>query len=188
MKVGLFAAAAVLSVGLSAAATIPRPAPEFTIHLPNKQQLLLSQHRGKVVLLEFIFTTCSHCQHASQLISKLQTEYGPKGFQALAVAFNDMSHLFVDDFKRDFRVNYPVGFSAREPIIDFLQVSPNLGLHVPQVVFIDRKGIIRHQSLAQNDSVTHTEASMRKWIEQLLAEPAGISKKTNGAKPAGKTS
>jgi len=46
----------VLGAVLSLAATIPRPSPEFAIRGPAGQ-LLLSQFRGKVVLLYFLFTT-----------------------------------------------------------------------------------------------------------------------------------
>jgi hypothetical protein len=108
-------------------------------------------------------------------MSRLQTEYGPRGFQALGVAFNEMAHMLVADFVRDFKVNYPVGYSQREPVVSFLQANPTLSLHVPQLVFIDKKGVIRHQSLQQNDSQTHSEGFMRKMIEQLLAEPAATS-------------
>lgn len=165
------AALAVIGVTLAPAATIPRQAPEFVVHMPDGKQLLLSQYRGKVMVVEFLFTTCSHCQAASQLLSKLQTEYGPKGFQAIGVAFNDMANMLVPDFVRDFRVNYPVGSSPRDPLVNFLQANPNEALHVPQMVFIDKKGVIRHQSLPRGDSQTHTESYMRKLIEQLLAEP-----------------
>ena len=56
------------------AVDVPRPAPEFSAKLPNGGQILLSKYRGKVVALEFLFTTCPHCQHASQVMSQLQTE------------------------------------------------------------------------------------------------------------------
>jgi thiol-disulfide isomerase/thioredoxin len=171
------------------AVDVPRPAPEFSAKLPNGGQILLSKYRGKVVALEFLFTTCPHCQHASQLMSQLQTEYGPKGFQALGVAFNDMSQMLVSDFVRDFKVNYPVGFSTREPVNTFLQNDPNNALHVPQIVFIDRKGMIRHQSLPRGDANTATETFMRKTIEGLLKEPAATATKpTTAKKPAKKTS
>lgn len=158
-----------------AAMDVPRPAPEFVIHMPNGGQTLLSQYRGKVVCIEFLFTTCPHCQTASQLMSRLQTQYGPKGFQALGVAFNDMANMLVPDFVRDFKVNYPVGYSPREPINGFLQNPPDNALHVPQIVFIDKKGVIRQQSLPRGDSTTATEANMRKMIETLLAEPGPTS-------------
>lgn len=162
------------------AATVPRQAPEFTVFLPkpNEGKIPLSQYRGKVVLVEFLSTTCSHCQAAAQLITKLQAEYGPRGFQAVGVAFNDMSHMLVNDFVRIYGAKYPVGYSLREPVEKFIQADPNLPLSVPHLVFIDRNGVIRQESQQYNDQVTATEANIRKTIEALLAEkPKPVSKK-----------
>ncbi len=155
-------------------AEIPRKAPEFVIYLPDGSQKLLSSYRGKVVVLEFAFTTCSHCQHSAEMLTKLQKEYGAKGFQPLAVAFNPMAKMLVPDFVRDYKVGFPVGYSTeRDPVNNFLQNPPNEALHVPQLVFIDRKGMIRKQSLPRNDVEMADEKNVRKLIETLLAEPAG---------------
>lgn len=165
------------------AAQVPRKAPEFVIHMPSGGQRLLSEFRGKVVALEFLYTTCPHCQHASVLMNRLLKEYGPRGFQPLGVAFNPMAHMLVPDFVRQFGVSYPVGYSEREPVHAFLQNNPNEALHVPQIVFIDRKGMIRQQSLPRGDETTATEANMRKMIETLLAEPSSAAKPKAPAKP-----
>jgi peroxiredoxin len=176
---GFVISALAATVGFGA--SVPRQTPEFAVLMPDKTQILLSQYRGKVVLLEVLFTTCPHCQNTSQVMSRLQTEYGPKGFQAIGVAFNEMAHMLVADFVRDFKVNYPVGYSLRDPVVNFLQANPNQSIHVPQLVFIDRKGVIRHQSLQQNDTATHNEPAMRKLIEQLLAEPSAASAPKKGS-------
>ena len=42
--------------GGAIAATIPRPAPEFVVRGPVGE-VLLSQYRGKVILLAFLFST-----------------------------------------------------------------------------------------------------------------------------------
>ena len=44
-----------------------RKAPELAFNIPGQGQKLLSQYRGKVVALEFILTTCPHCQAASRV-------------------------------------------------------------------------------------------------------------------------
>ena len=44
----------------------PRPAPELVIKSATGQEQLLSKFRGKVVAVEFLLTTCPHCQKASQ--------------------------------------------------------------------------------------------------------------------------
>ncbi len=36
---------------------VPRPSPEFVLRYPFGRQELLSQYRGKVIALEFLFTT-----------------------------------------------------------------------------------------------------------------------------------
>src|ERR1039458_10506185 len=60
-----------LLTGLAAyAQQVPRPAGEFAIKMPNGQITLLSQYAGKVVVLAFISTTCSHCQHTTQVDRK----------------------------------------------------------------------------------------------------------------------
>jgi thiol-disulfide isomerase/thioredoxin len=167
------------------AAEVPRRAPEFAFQLPGGKQELLSKYRGKVVVIEFLFTTCPHCQKSAGLLSRLQSDYGPKGFQALGVAFNDMSHMLVPDFVRDYKVTFPVGFSQREQVHSFLQNDPNHSLHVPQMVFVDRKGVIRHQSLSRGDEKTGSEAFLRQTIEKLLQEPGSAPARARAKKEAG---
>lgn len=158
-------------------AEVPRKAPELTVQLPQGGQLHLNQYAGKVVIVEFMFTTCPHCQTSAQLLTKLQTQYGPKGFQVLGIAFNPMSKMLVPDFVRDFKVNFPVGYSERDPVIKFLQIPEQESLHVPQLVIVDRKGMIRVQSLTRGDTHTGTEPFLRKNIEELLAERAAAPSK-----------
>jgi peroxiredoxin len=175
-------AALLMSAVLLQAAEAPpiqRHSPEFVIHFPDGSQSLLSSYRGKVVGLLFVYTTCIHCQHTSQLFSKLNTEFGARGFQPIDVAFNDMSNLFVKDFVKDNGVNYPVGFSAREPVLDFLKIPVIERFVVPQIVWIDRKGNIRSQTNAMGtDEKQMKESYWREMIETLLKEPAESAKKT----------
>ena len=165
------ASAALLAATVIFAAEIPRQAPDFTIYMPDDSQVQLSQYRGKVVVLEFLLTTCPHCQHAAQLLTKMQQEYGPKGLRAIGCSFDPMPKLVVPDFVKDLGLKHPVGFSFQQPIYEFLQVEQGYGIHVPQLVFIDRKGVIRHQSAPRMDADTAKEENVRKWIDLLIAEP-----------------
>jgi len=155
----------------------PRPAPDFTIQYPGGQTTQLSSFRGKVVALELLFTTCPHCQHASQVFSKLYTEYGSRGFQPLGVAFNEMANMLVPDFVKQNSVNYPVGFSPRDPVLSFLGVTVVERFVVPQIVWIDRKGMIRSQTPALGDEKQLSESYWREMIETLTKEPESAAKK-----------
>ncbi len=152
------------------AQTVPRASPEFVINYPGGKQQLLSKYRGKVVLLEFIFTTCPHCQVMSQMISKMKTEIGSKDFQPLAVAVNPMAIMQVPDFVNNFRVNFPVGASERDPALTYLQINGADRWVVPQVLLIDKKGVIRAQTPPSGDEKMQEEGSLRTQIENLLHE------------------
>jgi peroxiredoxin len=174
----LAAAAAICALALQAEAPpVLRPAPEFVIHYPDGSQALLSSFRGKAVALTFVYTTCIHCQHASQAFAKLQTEYGPRGFQVVSVAFNEMANLFVDDFIKNNGLTFRVGFSPPDPVLDFLNISRIERYVVPQIIWIDRKGMIRSQTPALGDEKQLTEAYWREMIETLLKEPADSVKR-----------
>lgn len=142
--------------------------------MPDGSRLQLSKFKGKVCVVEFLFTTCPHCQQTSMVLSRLQQEYGPKGFQAIGVAFNEGAMMLVPGFVREFRVNYPVGVASREAVIGWLGYPSVARLMVPQVAFIDRSGRIRLQSSISGNENLHDERTMRAQIERLLAEsPTG---------------
>lgn len=146
------------------------PAPALAFIVPGMGQESLAGYRGKVVALEFIFTTCPHCQAATQLMSKLQTEYGPKGLQVIDVAVNQNADLLVENFSRDFHVNFPVGWTTMAQMEKFMGFDERFV--VPQLVLIDRKGEIHWQTPALSNDGTWeklmTETAIRQHIEELL--------------------
>lgn len=158
--------------GQPAPANVPRKAPEFEIKVPKGPNLLLSQFRGKVVVLELMFTTCPHCQHASQMMSKLYTELGPKGLQPLGIAWNGNAEMLVPDFVRTYGVNFPVGWANQTEVYQFLDLSLLQRMVVPQIVIIDRSGTIRVQTdPVKGPEELANEPVMRAKIEELLKEP-----------------
>ena len=169
---------ALLALALAGvAAEIPRRAPEFAFQLPGGKQVLLSEYRGKVVLIEMLYTTCPHCQHSAQMLSRLSKEYGPRGFQPLGVAFNDMASLLVPEFIKQAQASFPIGYAPRDPVLAFLQHPSILRFVVPQMVLVDRKGMIRGQTTADGNETFYEEKSLRAKIEALLTEPAAASGK-----------
>ena len=69
---------AILTVALGASAfaamPVPRPSKEFTFVEPDGKQVLLSSLKGKVVVIQFLYTTCPHCQALSRELTKLSAE------------------------------------------------------------------------------------------------------------------
>jgi thiol-disulfide isomerase/thioredoxin len=179
-------ASALLCATLPAAAPVPRPSPDFVVRLTPTGQVTPAQYKGKVVILALIATTCPHCQHSTQVLSGLQKEYGPKGLQVMAAAFNDMSNMLVPDFIKQFQPAFPVGWATRMDVLNYLQHSAMEQMYVPIMVFIDRKGMIRHQYLGDDPFFTNQDKNLRDTIEELLKEPAGAAASKKSAPVAAK--
>jgi len=170
-----------------------RKAPELAFTLPGQGDKLLSQYRGKVVALEFILTTCPHCQAASRVMTKFQQQYGPRGFQAIDLAINaldegrkpDQASLLTQTFANNFQVGFPVGYIGRDPMMSFMGFSIMDRMVVPQLVLIDRKGYIRYQTPAGDSeeySKLMNESTIQQHIEELLSQPASTSTRRTVAK------
>src|SRR5262249_28799766 len=70
-----------------------------------------------------------------------------------------------------FHLTYPVGYSHKTDVDRFLDRKPQEVLNIPQIVIIDRKGMIRAVSGgAGGDPRLEDEASLRTAIERLLDE------------------
>ena len=140
--------------------------------MPNGTQTLLSQYKGKVVVLAFILTTCPHCQHTCGILSKLQAEYGPQKLQVLSAAMDEGAQMKVPGFIRQFKPAFPVGWSTRDSVVEYLQHPADKGMHMPNVVFIDKGGNIRAQY--QGDPPffggPDEEQNIRREIDKLLRE------------------
>jgi peroxiredoxin len=166
-----FAALALAAIWLTAA-DIPRTAPDFQVRMTDGKDILLSSYKGKVVVCQFILTDCGHCQKASQTLNKLHREFGPQGFQPVAVAINDMANMFVNDFVKQFNITYPVGFSPREPVLAYLQHNVMMSLMMPQLVVIDRKGVIRYQYAGNDSFFENEEKNLREILLPLIKDGA----------------
>lgn len=168
------------------AGTLPRAAAPLEIVQPDGSKFGLSKYAGKVVCVEFLFTTCPHCQETSKILTRLHKEYGPRGFQPIGVAFNEGAMMLVPEFVRQFGASYPVGVASRDSVLSFLEYSQMTRLMVPQVAFLDRKGTVRLQSSNSGEEVMHSEANLRKHIEELLKEPTTAAKTPAKAAPKAK--
>lgn len=154
----------------AAAAPVPRPAPDFVFVDGSGQRLPLSAWRGKVVAVNFILTTCPHCQQTCQKLEALYQEWKALGFQPVAMAFNPMASLLVDEFKRDFKVTFPVCHGGREAVNTFMGFAGDRMLLVPQLALVDRKGRIRFQTPEDSSAELSDEKALRARIQPLLTE------------------
>jgi peroxiredoxin len=157
-------------------ANLDRPAKELKFTLGPGREALLGQYKGKVVVLEFLLTTCSHCQVCSRTMEKLSKEFAGKGVQMIGIAINEGADKLVPAYIQQLGLQYPVGWNTNSQVpIDFLQHPIMTRMMMPQLVFIDRAGIIRAQYPGSDAFFQNEEKNMREMIQKLL-KPAAPSK------------
>jgi thiol-disulfide isomerase/thioredoxin len=177
------AAAFAQTVPSSAATPAVRKAPELAFTVPGEGEKLLSQYRGKVVALEFILTTCPHCQASARVLSGLEQKYGSEGFQAIDVAINatdenrtpEQAGQLVTAFSHTYGASFPVGFVPRDEMTTFMGFSMVDRTVVPQVVLIDRKGFVHYQTNASGESDLRKPEVLEQKVQELLAQKDAAS-------------
>ena len=159
-----------------------RKSPEFTISGAAGKTTQLSAFKGKVVVMEFLFINSQHCMRVATMLNKLNNELGPRGFQAVGIAFdppntNSTGAQLLPAVVDYFKLSYPMGYAEKADVDSYLGRSGNEILNIPQVVVIDRSGMIRYTSGGRGgDPRLEDESSLRNLVLGLLKEMPSSSK------------
>jgi len=119
-------------------------APAFSFAM-NGKPMQLSDLRGKVVVLNFWFSTCPPCIEEAAALNRLHTQISPQGGMVLGVDVND-SEADYQRFLREHSVNFPT----------FLEPDDKIHLAYGSTVFpetyiIDRSGRIARKVIGPQD-------------------------------------
>jgi peroxiredoxin len=112
-------------------------ASDFVLKTISGGEVKLSDHKGKVVILDFWDTWCAPCKVEIPGFVKLQDEWGDNGVQIIGIAFAKQGVHAVKAFAEDYHINYPVGICDQST---FENYGPITG--IPTTFVIDKKGRI----------------------------------------------
>jgi thiol-disulfide isomerase/thioredoxin len=160
-----------LAVASAPGQQTPRLAPEFRFHMPDGSDTLLSSFKGKVVVVAFLNTGCTHCQHFAQELGQFQREYGPRGVQVLAAVFDVAAKTGLQNFKDQFVRGFPIGYSDEAAVLHWLQQPAEQGYFVPIVAFVNRRGMIESQHLGDDNLFQDPDGNIRHKLDLLLKQP-----------------
>jgi len=154
-------------------ATLPRLSPELVVTQPNGAETRLSSFKGKVVAVEFLFVRSPHCLQLAQMLNRLHSELGGRGFQPLAVTFGPSADLgILNSLVDHLKLTYPVGLTTSDQVDAYLGRAGKEILKIPQMVIVDRNGVIRATSGTQGDPALESESTLRPLLETLLKNSA----------------
>jgi peroxiredoxin len=133
----------ILSTLLCAVALIaaepPRRAPGFSLPDLKAEQHDLADFRGKVVILEFMQTTCPHCAAFVEVLDKVQQKFGGR-VAILAVVNPPDNQQAVAAYITGHKIAYPILFDCGQVAYSYMQ---KIQFDLPQVYVIDANGMIQ---------------------------------------------
>jgi thiol-disulfide isomerase/thioredoxin len=173
---------AVLCLSLSslAPAALPPGVPLADVPIngvPGKPKIDLKQYRGKFVVLMMISLTCGHCVNAAQVLTNLQTQYGPRGLQVVGVAAGKNAATNTAGWSARFAPNIPFGYLEREPFLKLAGLPADARPYVPVVLFIDPKGMVRLKLFGNDKQMKNTNDALTGATRDLLSESTPFLKK-----------
>ena len=152
----------------------PTRAPGFCLSDTNAQWRDLQDYRGKVVVIEFMQTTCPHCADFTKVLSGVVKKYGDK-VQVLSVALPNDTMPGLVQFVKGHNLPWPHLFDMGQMAFSYLR-APNISF--PTVFLIDRNGMIvnKWEYGALTKSVFEGDQLSRE-IDKLVAPAAQAAPK-----------
>ena len=117
--------------------------------LGDKRRAMLSDYKGKVVVLDFYATWCEPCRDETPHLVKLQKQYEQQGLQVIGLNVGGVDDRErVPTYAKEFGVQYPLGFPDDEFADQYLSDNQN----IPQSFVFDRSGKLVRRFVGYSES------------------------------------
>jgi peroxiredoxin len=159
-----------LLVAAALSAKEPRPASITPIPLPTGKKIRLQQYAGKVVLFVIFSTECKDCIAALDVVNRVQKEFGPRGFQAIAAAGDDNAQYLVEPFSQRYKLTFPIGYVNKDEMIKLADIPKDKRPTAPIFLFIDKRGVVRFQYYGDDPFFKTVDGSTHSIVDGLLKQ------------------
>ena len=144
-----------------------RRAPGFSLGDSHFQQHDTQDYRGKVLIVEFMQTTCPVCQRLTDMLLQIKAKYGDK-IGVMSVLTLPDNVQTVEKFATDRKIPWPMLFDSGQVMMSYLKVTPaNPKVEFPHLFLIDGKGTIQNDFGAADEAAL-TVAGLSADIDKLL--------------------
>lgn len=156
--------AASLSTSATAQTSVTAPAarkavPDFVMKTLDGREWRLSDHKGRVVLINLFATWCPPCRAEMPMLVQSAHAYAPEGVDFVGVSLDQGGAKVIEPFVAKYKIHFPVLLPGEGPSIADGVTS------IPVTVLIDRAG-----RLAQAYAGMVSEEELKRDLDQLVAE------------------
>jgi peroxiredoxin len=129
-----------------------RPAPDFSLPDSKGHTVSLADFKGKPLLIEFLSSTCPHCQKLAPVLESMHSRF-KKRVGVVGIATYPDNATTVAQFVQTYKVTYPILFDAsHSAAMGYLKPPPpNYSFSIPHLFVVDQDGYIR-DDFVQNPS------------------------------------
>ena len=111
-------------------------APGFTLKLTDGKDIKLSDHKGKIVIIDFWATWCPPCRRGIPDLVEIQKKY-QKEVLIIGISLDNETKPDVVPFIKQYKINYPVAYGNMEVVTAFGNIQA-----IPTSFIIDQAGKI----------------------------------------------
>jgi peroxiredoxin len=140
-----------------------RRAPGFSLADSHFQQHDPQDYKGKVLIVDFMQTTCPVCMKLADALLQVKSKYGDK-LGILSITTLPDNFEKADKFAAEHKIPWPVLFDSGQVMMSYLKVTPaNPKVNFPHLFIIDGNGTIRYDFEGGEDA-----AEISGQIDKLL--------------------
>lgn len=150
-----------------------RPAPAFTLKGLDGNAVRLADYRGKVVLINFWFSTCFPCREETPDLIRLYEAHKDGGLVVVGVNLDDVvmpqeGRRYLDSFLKVFKVPYPLLFADTKMFRDYGGVPVQ-----PTSFLVDRDGVVVEVFWGARPGAAY-EAAVTAYLGGPASEPTPV--------------
>lgn len=110
-------------------------APDFALKDSKGNTVRLSDHKGKIILVNFWATWCGPCRMEIPGFVKLYEKYKDKGFTIIGISVDQAGWQVIKPFMKEHKINYPIVLYNNKVITDYGGIRS-----IPTTFFINSDG------------------------------------------------
>jgi peroxiredoxin len=132
----------------------------------NAEPIKLSNYSGKVLVINLWATWCGPCRRETPELVKLYKEYQKRGVEVVGLSTEDpiASAESVQEFVREYNVDYHIGWATREVAATLMQGRGS----IPQSFIITRDGRIKKRFIGFHP--VNTPPQLKQALEEALVD------------------